>query len=107
MNLMLIVTIENIPGRKFEVLGYAKGSVVHSKNLGKDIMAGLKTLVGGEMVGYTEMLNEARQIAVGRMVEDATAKGADAIVGLRFTSSTITTGAAEVTAFGTAVKFVD
>ena len=104
---MLIVTIEHLPGKHFEPLGFVKGSVVHSKNLGKDIMSQFKGLVGGEMVGYTEMLNEARQIAVGRMVEDAEAKGADAVVGLRFTSSTITTGAAEVMAYGTAVRFVD
>lgn len=103
---MLIVTTENIPGKSYEVLGYVKGSVVHSKNLGKDIMSQLKGLVGGEMVGYTEMLNEARQIAVGRMVEDAAGHGADAVVGLRFSSSAITAGAAEVMAFGTAVKFV-
>ncbi len=104
---MLIVTIENIPGKRYEALGFVKGSVVHSKNLGKDIMSQFKGLVGGEMVAYTEMLTEARQIAVGRMVEDAESKGADAVVGLRFASSTITAGAAEVMAFGTAVKFMD
>lgn len=104
---MLIVTIENILGKKYQPLGFVKGSVVHSKNLGKDLMAGFKGIVGGEMVGYTEMLNEARQIAVGRMVEDAERLGADAVVCLRFTSSTIATGAAEVMAYGTAVKFVD
>ena len=104
---MLIVTTENIPGKKYEALGFVKGSVVHSKNLGKDIMSQFKGLVGGEMVAYTEMLNEARQIAVGRMAEDAGQKGADAVVGLRFSSSTITTGAAEVMAYGTAVKFTD
>ena len=104
---MLIVTIETVPGRSFEALGFVKGSVVHSKNLGKDIMSQFKGLVGGEMVAYTEMLNEARQIAVGRMVEDAEKKGADAVVGLRFSSAAITAGAAEVMAFGTAVRFTN
>ena len=76
---MLLVNIDYIPGKEFEVLGLVKGTVVQSKNFGKDFMAGMKTLVGGEITGYTEMLNEARQIAVKRMVDEAEALGADAI----------------------------
>ncbi|MCR5585487.1 MAG: YbjQ family protein [Lachnospiraceae bacterium] len=101
---MKLVSIETIPGVEFEVLGLVKGTVVQSKNFGKDFMAGMKTLVGGEIKSYTEMLNEARQIATKRMVDEATALGADAIVGVRFGSSAVMQGAAEVIAFGTAVK---
>ena len=90
----------------FFLVGIAKGSVVQSKNFGKDFMAGMKTLVGGEIVGYTEMLAEARQIATGRMVKDAESLGADAIVGMRYASASVMQGAAEVIAYGTAVKFV-
>ena len=102
---MKLVSIETIPGVEFEALGLVKGTVVQSKNFGKDFMAGMKTLVGGEIKSYTEMLNEARQIATKRMVDEATALGADAIVGIRFGSSAVMQGAAEVIAFGTAVKF--
>ena len=101
---MKLVTIENI-GQEYEVLSMVKGTVVYSKNLGRDFMAGMKTLVGGEIVGYTEMLNEARQIATKRMVDDAEKLGADAIVGVRYGSSSVMQGAAEVVAYGTAVKF--
>lgn len=103
---MNIVTVDYISGKEFSTIGYVKGATVRSKNLGKDIGAGLKTIVGGELKGYTEMLNEARQEAVARMVEDAAAMGADAVVGLRFSSSAIMQGAAEVVAYGTAVKFI-
>ena len=81
-----------------------RGTVVQSKHFGKDLMAGLKTLVGGEITGYTEMLNEARAIATKRMVDEAEAMGADAIVNVRFGSSAIMDGAAEVLAYGTAVR---
>ena len=81
-----------------------KGTVVMSKNIGKDFMAGMKTLVGGELVGYTEMLNEARQIAVKRMVDEAEALNADAVLNIRYGSSSLMQGAAEVLAYGTAVK---
>ncbi len=104
---MKLVSIESIPGQKFEVLGMVKGTIVNSKNLGRDLMAGLKTIVGGEIVGYTEMLNEARQIATKRMVDEAEALGADAIVGVRYSSSSVMASAAEIVAFGTAVKFID
>lgn len=102
---MLLLNIEYIPGKKIEALGIAKGSVVQSKNFGKDFMAGMKTLVGGEITGYTEMLIEARQIATKRMVDAAEALGADAVVGLRYASASVMQGAAEVIAYGTAVKF--
>ncbi len=104
---MLIVTTETIPGRRYEVLGIAKGSVVQSKNFGKDFMSAMKTLVGGEITAYTEMLDEARQIASGRMAAQAEAMGADAIVCMRYASSSVMQGAAECIAYGTAVKFAD
>ena len=101
---MLLLNIDHGPGREVETLGIVKGTVVQSKNLGKDFMAGMKTLVGGEIVGYTEMLVEARQIATKRMVDEATALGADAVINIRFGSSSVMQGAAEVLAYGTAVK---
>ena len=101
---MKLVTIENI-GQEYEVLGMVKGTVVYSKNLGRDFMAGMKTLVGGEIVGYTEMLVEARQIATKRMVDEANAIGADAVIGVTYGSSAVMQGAAEVIAYGTAVKY--
>ena len=88
---MLIVTINEIPGKKLEALG---------------VMAGFRTLVGGEVTDYADMLTEARQIATGRMVKDAECLGADAIVGMRYASASVMQGAAEVIAYGTAVKFV-
>ena len=103
---MLIVTIDHIPGKEFEVLGVARGSTVQSRNLGRDIMAGFRTLVGGEVRDYAEMLAEARQIATGRMVKNAEEMGADAVVGMRYASSSVMQGAAEVSSYGTAVKFV-
>ena len=103
---MLLLNIEYIPGKKIEAIGIAKGSVVQSKHFGKDFMAGMKTLVGGEIQSYTEMLVEARQIATKRMVEDAQAQGADAVINVRYASSSLMQGAAEVTAYGTAVRIL-
>ena len=102
---MLLVNINHIPGKEFEVLGMVKGAVVQSKHFGKDFMAGMKTLVGGEIVGYTEMLVEARQIATKRRVDEANALGADAVIGVTYGSSAVMQGAAEVMAYGTAVKY--
>ena len=102
---MLLLNIDHIPGREIEALSLVKGSVVPCKSFGKDFMAGMKTLVGGEITGYTEMLNEARQIAVKRMVDEAEALGADAVVNIRYGSSAVMQGAAEVIAYGTAVRF--
>ncbi|EOS37505.1 hypothetical protein C808_03484 [Lachnospiraceae bacterium M18-1] len=104
---MKLLSIEYIPGVEIEALNMVKGTVVQSKNFGKDFMAGMKTLVGGEIVGYTEMLNEARQIAVKRMVDEAKALGADAVIGVKYGSSQIMQGAAEVVAYGTAVKYIN
>ncbi len=104
---MKLVSIDTIPGKNFETLDIVKGTIVQTKNVGRDFMAGMKTLVGGEIVGYTEMLNEARQIATKRMVDEAEALGADAIVGVRYGSSQVMQGAAEVIAYGTAVRFID
>jgi uncharacterized protein YbjQ (UPF0145 family) len=104
---MTLVSIDTIPGREFEVLGIVKGTIVQTKNFGKDFMAGMKTLVGGEITGYTEMLTEARQIATKRMVDEAEALSADAIVGVRYGSSQIMQGAAEVIAYGTGVRFIE
>ncbi|MGN0733643.1 MAG: YbjQ family protein [Emergencia sp.] len=104
---MKLLTINNVPGKKIEALGLVRGTTVQSKNVGKDFMAGMKTLVGGELSGYTDMLIEARQIATKRMVDEAEAMGADAIVGMRFGSSAIMQGAAEVIAYGTAVKIIE
>ena len=104
---MKLLNIDYIPGgQEFEALGIVKGTVVQSKNLGKDFMAGMKTLVGGEIAGYTEMLVEARQIATKRMVDEAEAMGADAVLNIRFGSSAVMQGAAEVIAYGTAVKLL-
>ncbi len=104
---MKLVSIDTYPGKEIEVLGMVKGTIVQTKNVGRDFMAGMKTLVGGEIVGYTEMLNEARQIATKRMVDEAEQLGADAVIGVKFGSSMVMQGAAEILAYGTAVKFID
>ena len=104
---MKLLSIDYIPGTEIEALGMVKGTVVQTKNVGKDFMAGMKTLVGGEIVGYTQMLEEARQIAVKRMVDEAKALGADAIIGVRYGSSQLMAGAAEVIAYGTAVRILN
>lgn len=101
---MKLLSIDCVPGKEIEALGMVKGTTVYSKNIGKDFMAGMKTLVGGEIKGYTEMLVEARQIATKRMVDEAEAMGADAVINVRFGSSAVMQGAAEVIAYGTAVK---
>lgn len=104
---MKLLSINYIPGKEIEALGMVKGTVVQTKNIGRDFMAGMKTLVGGEIVGYTEMLNEARQIAVKRMVDEAKELGADAVIDIKYGSSQVMSGAAEVIAYGTAVKILD
>lgn len=102
---MIFSTTDTIPGREIaEVRGVVTGNVVQSKHIGRDFMAGLKSIVGGEIRGYTEMLTEARNVAIQRMVASADEKGADAIVGIRFTTSAIMDGSSEIMAFGTAVK---
>lgn len=102
---MKLYSTENIVGETItESLGIVKGEIVQSKNLGRDFMAGMKTIVGGEIKGYTEMIREARQVATKRMVEEAEALGADAIVGIKYGSSAVMQGAAEIIVYGTAVK---
>ena len=101
---MKLLSISYIPGCEIEALGMVKGTVVQTKNIGRDFMAG--TLVGGEIVGYTEMLNEARQIAVKRMVDEAKALEADAVIDVKYGSSQVMQGAAEIIAYGTAVRII-
>ena len=102
---MVLVTTEGIAGRELEMLGMVKGSTIQTVNAVRDIGAGLKTLVGGELTKYNEMMNNARALATKRMVEEAEAMGADAIVCIRYSSASVMQSAAEVMAYGTAVKF--
>ncbi|GGH76412.1 uncharacterized protein YbjQ (UPF0145 family) [Pullulanibacillus pueri] len=105
---MFITTTENVPGKEIvDVKGLVQGSTVQSKHVGRDIGAGLKTLVGGEIKGYSEMMNEAREIATQRMIQEAESMGANGIIGMRYQSSQIMNSAAEVIAYGTAVVFKD
>ncbi len=102
---MKLVNIDYLPGYEIvEALGIVKGQTVQSKNIGKDIGARFKTIVGGELASYTDMLKEARQIATKRMVDEAESLGADAIINIRYGSSSVMSGAAEIIAYGTAVK---
>ncbi|MCI5898755.1 MAG: YbjQ family protein [Firmicutes bacterium] len=102
---MILVNTDYITGKELEMLGLVKGSTIQSKNLGRDITQGFKTLVGGELKAYTEMMNDARALATKRMVEEAEAMGADAVVNIRYSSAAVMQGAAEVMAYGTAVRF--
>ena len=102
---MLLVNTDYISGKELVMLGLVKGSTIQSKNIGKDISQSFKTIIGGELKSYNEMMNEAREIATSRMVEDAQRLGADAIVNVRYASAAVMQGAAEVMAYGTAVKF--
>ena len=100
--------LEIVPGQRIvKHLGLVQGSTVRSKHLGKDIMAGLKNIVGGELKGYTELLQEARQEATERMIKQAQAAGANAVLNIRFSTSSITQGAAEMLAYGTAVVLAE
>ena len=103
---MIMVTTETIGGKELEMLGLVKGSTIQTVNAIRDIGAGLKNLVGGELTKYNEMMADARALATKRMIEEAEALGADAIVGLRYSSASVMQSAAEVMAYGTAVKFV-
>ena len=102
---MIITTTETITGKELEMLGLVKGSTIQTVNMVRDLGAGLKTLVGGELTKYNEMMNNARALATKRMTEEAAAMGADAIVGVRYSSAAVMQGAAEIMAYGTAVKF--
>lgn len=101
---MILVNTEGISGKELEMLGIVKGSTVQSRHVGKDFMSSLKTLVGGEITAYAEMLNNARALATKRMVAEAETLGADAVVNIRYASSAVMQGAAEVIVYGTAVK---
>ncbi len=104
---MILVNTDYIGSRKLETISIVKGATVRAKHVGKDIMSGLKTLVGGEIEAYMEMMSEARSIATERMVKEAEELGADAIVNIRYATSAIMQGAAEVIVYGTAVRFID
>lgn len=104
---MILVNTDYITGKTLEMLGLVRGSTIQSKNIGKDITQGFKTLVGGELKAYNEMMNEARAIATKRMVAEAEQMGADAVVNIRYASAAVMQGAAEVIAYGTAVKFME
>ncbi len=102
---MILTNTEEVPGRSIrEFYGVVSGSTVRAKHIGKDLLAGLKNLVGGELTGYTELLNEARKEAISRMVEEARGLGANAVVNVRFATSSVAQGAAEIFAYGTAVR---
>ena len=101
---MILVNTDYISGKEIETLRLVRGSTIRSKHLGKDLMAGLKTIVGGELTGYSEMINEARAIATKRMVEDAESLNADAVINIRYATSNVAQGAAEVLVYGTAVR---
>lgn len=101
---MILTNIEYIPGKEIEIISIVKGSTIQTKNIGRDITQGFKSMVGGELVAYTQMLNEARALATKRMVEEAESLNADAVINVRYTSSMVAAGAAEILAYGTAVK---
>lgn len=101
---MILTNIEYLPGKEIEIIGIVKGSTIQTKNIGRDITQGFKSMVGGELVAYTQMLNEARALATNRMVEEAESLQADAVINVRYTSSMVAAGAAEILAYGTAVK---
>ena len=102
---MILVNTDYITGKEFEMLGLVKGGTIQSKNIGRDITQGFKTLIGGELTAYTEMMNDARALATKRMVAEAEELNADAIINIRYASAAVMQGAAEVMAYGTAVKF--
>lgn len=104
---MILVNTDYITGKKLETISIVKGSTIQSKHLGKDITQAFKHLVGGELTAYNEMMNEARAIATKRMVEEAESLNADAVINIRYASSAVMQGAAEVIVYGTAVKFID
>lgn len=104
---MILVNTDYISGKELRMLGLVQGSTIQSKNIGRDITQSFKTIVGGELKAYTEMMNEARALATQRMVAEAEALGADAVVNIRYASSAVMQGAAEVIAYGTAVKFAN
>lgn len=103
---MILVNTDYITGKEFEMLGLVKGSTIQTKNIGRDITQSFKTLVGGELKSYTDMMNTARALATKRMAAEAEEMKADAVVNIRYASSAVKQGAAEVMAYGTAVRFI-
>lgn len=103
---MIIVNTDFITGKDLETIGLVKGSTIQSKNIGKDLGQGFKSIVGGELKSYTKMMNEARDLATDRMIEEARSIGADAVINVRYSSSAVMQGAAEIIVYGTAVKFL-
>jgi uncharacterized protein YbjQ (UPF0145 family) len=102
---MIVTNVETVPGRRIvEHYGLVQGSTIRAKHIGRDLMAGLKNMVGGELKGYTELLNESRKEAVDRMLEQARALGANAVVNVRFSTAAVAAGAAEILCYGTAVR---
>lgn len=102
---MILTNVESVPGKKItEHYGLVSGSTVRAKHFGKDFLAGLKNIVGGELTSYTELLNEARAEATERMIKEAEAKGANAVINIRFATSSVAQGASEIYVYGTAVK---
>ena len=105
LNIMILSTTENLPGKKVtEILGIARGSTVRARNIGRDLFAGLKNIIGGELSEYTKLQAESREQALQRMIQDGERLGADAIINIRISTSVITQGAAEILAYGTGVK---
>lgn len=102
---MILVNTDYITGKELEMLGLVKGSTIQSKNIGRDITQSFKTIVGGELKAYNDMMNDARALATKRMVDEAAGLGADAVINVRYASAAVMAGAAEVMAYGTAVKF--
>ncbi len=103
---MTLVNTDFVSGREIETISIVKGSMIQSKNIGRDIGSAFKSIVGGELSGYSQMINEARSIATKRMVDEAESLGADAVINIRYASAAVMQGAAEVMVYGTAVKFV-
>ncbi len=103
---ILMTTTDAIPGKNYEIIGIVQGNTIQTKNIGRDFTQGLRHIAGGELKAYVDMVSKARALATERMLEEAQMMGADAVVGLRYTSSTVAAGAAEILAFGTAVKYV-
>ncbi|MEI2987613.1 MAG: YbjQ family protein [Oscillospiraceae bacterium] len=103
---MILVNTDYITGKTLETIALVKGSTIQSKNIGRDITQSFKTIIGGELKAYTEMMNEARELATDRMIKEAEKLQADAIINVRYTTSSVVQGAAEILVYGTAVKFI-
>lgn len=103
---MLVASVDYLPGRNYEVLGLVRGNIAYSRHIGRDLMAGLKNIAGGEIKSYTELVDDARRIAEQRMEDEARALGADGVIGMRFMGDTVAEGTIEVVAYGTAIRFI-